>query len=269
MQRSTFNSKPLRLALVLMVPILLPESFVLTTFAQTATPIAEATAVGRLDSGIYRVYATREGLVGGWTTSNHEIVENDFFVALPACTPSNCPEGAPRGTMTDCGDKCYVKVTNPENHKCRVEPIKDTGPWFTVDDWWNPEKTRYLNTLPSTSPKLPQGLPAAEAALDGQDVGYGVNRSGIGFDNTHEIYDRPQREVGNRAAIDLADGTWWNLELVAEDTIGTHVVVHMLWQTGEDPYAAALSCGHKLNTPGDVPSRASPVASPVAATPGT
>jgi hypothetical protein len=169
--------------------------------------------------------------------------------------------------MTDCGNSCYVKVINPENEKCRVEPIRDTGPWFTVDDWWNPEKTRHLNTLPSTSPRLPQGLPAAEAARDGQDVGFGVSSAGTGFDNTHQIYDRPRREVGNRAAIDLADGTWWNLELVAEDTIGTHVVVHMLWQTGEDPYAAAVGCGHKLNAPGEVPPRATPVASPIPTTP--
>ncbi len=250
------------LMLLLLLTILPPTSSPRETAAQPAT------TVGRIDQGVYRVYATREGLVGGWTTSNRQIIENDFFVALPACTPSNCPEGAPRGTMTNCGDSCYVKVTNPAQDKCRVEPIRDTGPWFTVDDWWNPEKIRYLNTMPSTSPKLPQGYPAAEAASDGQDVGYGVGPSGIGYDNTHQIYGRPHREVGNRAAIDLADGTWWNLELVAEDTVGARVVVEMLWQTGEDPYTAAVNCGHKLNTPGDIPAWVSPVASPAPPDPG-
>jgi hypothetical protein len=267
MRRCYHRSTTILLAISVVLPLLFPTTISSHSLAQSATPADPQEPVGRLEQGVYRVYATREGLVGGWTTANHEIVENDFFVALPACTPANCPEGAPRGTLSDCQDKCYVKITNPATDKCRVEPIKDTGPWFTVDDWWNPEKVRFLNTLPSTSPRLPQGFPAAEAARDGQDVGFGVSSSGIGFDNTHQIYDRPAREVGNRAAIDLADGTWWNLELVADDTIGTYVVVDMLWQTGEDPYVAATGCGHKLNTPGEVPPQATPVASPVSATP--
>src|SRR5690606_29734910 len=106
--------------------------------------------------GTYYVYATREGLVGGTTSSGYRIVENDFFVSLPACTPQNCPRGATWGHMTQCGSRCYVRVLDPVTNQCRVEPIKDIGPWFTVDDWWNPTETRYLNTLASNPNTLPQ-----------------------------------------------------------------------------------------------------------------
>ena len=205
----------------------------------------------KVGEGVYYVYATREGLVGGWTSSGHQIVENDFFVALPACTPQNCPRGASRGTMTNCGSKCYVKVVNPVTNQCRVEPIKDLGPWFTVDDWWNPTEVRHLNTLTSNPQALPQGYTAADAARDGLDVGFGIASNGIGMDNTGQLPNRVMRAVGNRAAIDLADGTWHNLQLTSTDRIGARIYVHMLWQTGGDPAAEAQNCGHQLNQRGD------------------
>ena len=204
-----------------------------------------------VDEGVYYVYATREGLVGGWTSSGHQIVPNDFFVSLPACTPQNCPRGATRGQMTNCGSFCYVKVVNPSNNRCRVEPIKDIGPWFTVDDWWNPTETRYVNNLSSNPQDLPQGYTASDAARDGLDVGYGRSQAGIGHDDTFQMPNRVLRQVGNRAAIDLADGTWYNLGMTAPDRIGNRVFVHMLWQTGESPVDAAARCGHPLNQRGN------------------
>ncbi len=200
--------------------------------------------------GTYYVYATREGLVGGTTSSGHRIVENDFFVSLPACTPQNCPRGATRGNMTQCGSSCYVRVLNPVTNQCRVEPIKDIGPWFTVDDWWNPTETRYLNSLSTNPNTLPQGYTGSDAARDGLDVGYGRSSSGIGRDNTHQLVNRGPRAVGNRAAIDLADGTWRNLRLTSPDSIGSRVFVTLLWQSGGNPASEAAACGHQLNQRG-------------------
>ncbi len=211
---------------------------------------ADPLPTSMVGQGTYYVYATREGLVGGTTSSGHRIVENDFFVSLPACTPQNCPRGATWGNMTQCGSRCYVRVLNPVTNQCRVEPIKDIGPWFTVDDWWNPTETRYLNTLPTNPNILPQGYTASDAARDGLDVGYGRAGSGIGRDNTHQLANRGPRAVGNRAAIDLADGTWRNLRLTSPDTIGSRVFVTLLWQSGGDPASEAAACGHPLNQRG-------------------
>lgn len=235
--------------------LVLITSLIMLLSSISLPPASESAAqaglpTSKVAEGIYYVYATREGLVGGWTSGGHQIVENDFFVALPSCTPQNCPRGATRGNMTNCGSKCYVKVVNPVTNLCRVEPIKDVGPWFTVDDWWNPTNVRYLNTLSTNPQTLPQGYTAADAARDGLNVGYGIASNGIGIDNTLEIGNRPPRAVGNRAAIDLADGTWRNLQLTSPDTIGSRIYVHMLWQTGGDPAAEALTCGHQLNQPG-------------------
>lgn len=201
---------------------------------------------GRIGEGEYSTFATRIGLVGNTTSSGYVIRERDFFVALPACTPTNCPGGPYWGGMTNCGSRCYVKIVNPQSNACRVEPILDTGPWFRVDDWWNPTGQRYLNALASNPSDLPQGYTGASAARDGYNVGYGVGPSGIGYDDTGTGGSRPVRQVGNRAAIDLADGTWQALNL-ASDGVGAQVRVEMLWQTGGDPTAQAQACGHQIN----------------------
>lgn len=220
-------------------------------FSVTTTPAAGTTS--RVSEGVYNVYATREGLVGGTTSSGHRIVTDDYFVSLPACTTTNCPGGPYWGNMTNCGSKCYIKVVNPQTNSCRVEPILDTGPWFRVDDWWNSTSTRYLNSLASNPNRLAQGYTGADAARNGLDVGYGVSANGIGHDDTGTSAGRPIREVGNRSAIDIADGTWKNLGLTS-DGIGSRVTVHMLWQTGADPAVQAQACGHPLNQrPGQDP----------------
>lgn len=214
----------------------------------TATYTVERPAgqSSRISEGVYSVYATRIGLIGNSTSSGHVIREGDFFVALPACTHTNCPGGPYWGNMTNCGNKCYVKIVNPQTNACRVEPILDVGPWFRVDDWWNPTGQRYLNTLPSNPSDLVQGYTGSQAARDGYNVGYGVGPSGIGYDDTGSQGTRPLRQVGNRAAIDLADGTWRSLNLASDGT-GAPIRVELLWQTGADPASQSQACGHPVN----------------------
>ena len=63
----------------------------------TATAPFQVTAAGAvlpggtvLGPGTYRITGTREGLVGGTTSSGHVIVPDDHFVSLPACTATSC-----------------------------------------------------------------------------------------------------------------------------------------------------------------------------------
>jgi hypothetical protein len=206
-------------------------------FAVTSTGAIVGGAV--LGIGTYQVTGTREGLVGGTTSNGHVIVENDHFVSLPACTPSNCPwlaggsTSPTLGYITDCGDACFVRVTNPATGICRVEPIFDVGPWFTNDNWWEPTERRNLNNLPGTVNILAQGYPGTDAARDGLNVGYGLS-NGIGISNVGY-------ETGNRAAIDIADGTWVDIGFAYGAGIGT-VIVSMMWQTGEDVAVARQAC---------------------------
>jgi hypothetical protein len=193
--------------------------------------------------GSYRITATREGLVGGTTSSGHVIVPYDHFVSLPACTATSCPWLTPGvrhdrwGLRVECGTRCYVRVKNAATGICSVAPIYDVGPWFTNDDWWNPASSRILNTLPTTKTKLPQGYTGADAARDGVDVGYGKAPSGIGISNKGY-------EVGNRASLDIADGTWVDLGIAMSAGIAPNgIIATMLWQSGEDPLTAARACG--------------------------
>lgn len=199
-------------------------------------------------NGTFVVNATREGLVGGTTSSGHVIQQLDRFVSLPACTASSCPWLTPGvahamwGVRTECGSACYVRIVNPANNRCVVAPIEDTGPWFTQDDWWNPTSSRFLNTL-STNPNiLRQGYPGAQAARDGLDVGYGIAPSGIGISNK-------QYEVGNASAIDIGDGSWVDLGFNIAGASAGGVTVTMLWQSGENPNAAAQACGQSSANP--------------------
>src|SRR5947209_5884155 len=68
----------------------------------------------------YRIYATREGLVGGRTSNGHIITSRDHFCALPSTTVVNC-------------NGCYTYTVNIRNvSNGRVVnnvPIWDVGPW--------------------------------------------------------------------------------------------------------------------------------------------
>ncbi|OLT13396.1 hypothetical protein BJF78_03490 [Pseudonocardia sp. CNS-139] len=145
----------------------------------------------------YRVFATREGLVGGTTANGHVITPRDHFVALPSRRAL-----APRDTSD-----YSVKVCAPTG-RCAFAPVWDVGPWNTRDDYWNPGPTR------QQWGDLPQGVPQAQAAHEG---GYNGGR------------DQYNRRVANPAGIDLGDGMFW-------DALGltgnAWVTVDYLWTGG-------------------------------------
>ncbi|RLP97220.1 hypothetical protein EAD96_30160 [Micromonospora sp. BL1] len=143
----------------------------------------------------YRVYATREGLVGGTTANGHVIVSRDHFVALPSARGL-----APKNT----GDYT-VRVCTTTRSRCEYAPVWDIGPWNTRDDYWNPSSTREMWK------DLPQGRPEAQAAYQS---GYNGGRDQFG------------RTVGSPAGIDLADGTFWDGLLLTDNA---WVDVAYLW----------------------------------------
>ena len=76
----------------------------------------------------YRVYATREGLVGGTTANGHIIVSRDHFCALPSGTTLNA-----KGAYT-----YTVSIRNPANGRVASNvPQWDIGPWNTHDNYWH------------------------------------------------------------------------------------------------------------------------------------
>ncbi|MFD7312866.1 hypothetical protein [Streptomyces sp. NPDC059883] len=143
-----------------------------------------------------RVFATREGLVGGTTANGHVIQPNDHFVALPSR----------RGLSPNGSGQYSVQVCGPA--RCETAPVWDVGPWNTRDDHWNPSSVR------ESFQDLPQGKPEAQAAYE---TGYngGLDASG--------------RRVLNPAGIDLADGTFANIGL----TDNGWVTVTYLWTGGQ------------------------------------
>lgn len=154
----------------------------------------------------YRIFATREGLVGYTTANGHVIKPRDRFVALPSWSVLS-----PKGT-----DKFRVRLTY--NGRTVVAPVWDVGPWNTRDDYWSPNR-RYGD--------LPVGKPMAEAArLDGYNGGR----------------DERGRRILLPNGIDIADGTFWDdLGMTRDDW----VEVTFLW-LGSDPgpgNAVAISPG--------------------------
>jgi hypothetical protein len=128
----------------------------------------------------YRVFATREGLVGGTTANGHVITARDHFVALPSR----------RGLAArNAGDYTVKVCTTSGTLRCEYAPVWDVGPWNTTDDYWNPPATR------QSWKDLPQGRPEAQAAYQ---------------NNYNGGKDQFGRTVANPAGIDLADGTFWD-----------------------------------------------------------
>jgi hypothetical protein len=149
----------------------------------------------------YRVFATREGLVGGTTANGHVITENDQFVALPSGTAL---DGDGKGDYS-------VRLCTPAG-RCATVPVWDIGPWNTDDDYWNaaPPRKNFAD--------VPQGTPEAQAAY---------------ADHYHDGEDGFGRTVRNPAGIDVADGTFHALGL--DDN--AYVTVDYLWtgRAGEAP----------------------------------
>ncbi|NMO22670.1 golvesin C-terminal-like domain-containing protein [Pyxidicoccus fallax] len=126
----------------------------------------------------YRIYATREGLVGGTTANGHVIKSYDRFVALPSR----------RALASNGGSEYQVRVCYSKTAKCTTTSVWDVGPWNTKDDYWNPSSIREMWK------NLPQGKPEAQAAYqDGYNGGL----------------DQFGRRPSNPAGIDIADGSFW------------------------------------------------------------
>ncbi len=163
----------------------------------------------------YRIYATREGLVGQMTANGHIIQPQDRFVALPSWSVL-----APAGS-----DKFRVRVT----YKGRsvVVPVWDVGPWNTKDDYWSSER-RYSD--------LPVGQPMAEAAYL-HDYNGGLDERG--------------RRIRSPNGIDIADGTFLDdLQMNRDDW----VEVSFLW-LGADPGPGAAVTVNPPRVPTPAPPR--------------
>ncbi|MCL2731971.1 MAG: SH3 domain-containing protein [Actinomycetia bacterium] len=141
------------------------------------TPQAAAPQAAPMTSVTYRVFATREGLVGGTTANGHVIASRDHFVALPS------------RRLLDANGSTTYQVRVCHGSRCETAPIWDVGPWNTTDDYWNPSGVR------ESWGDLPQGTPEAQAAYQN------------GYNGGHDQFGRA---VANPAGIDLADGTFWD-----------------------------------------------------------
>lgn len=170
----------------------------------------EAAPTGVADS--YRVFATREGLVGGTTANGHVITSRDHFVALPSR----------RGLSSKDSGSYSVRVCAESTGRCAYAPVWDVGPWNTTDDYWNGGETR------QSWSDLPQGRPQAQAAY--QDD-YNRGRDGFG------------RQVANPAGIDLGDGTFWDAVGLTDNAWTT---VTYLW-TGDGPQGVVRTKNGPLN----------------------
>jgi hypothetical protein len=171
----------------------------LTLTAYPAPPGVTAAAPRRTLS--YRVFATREGLVGGTTANGHVIAKNDLFVALPSRRALS-----PRNTA-DYSVKVCASPT-----RCVFAPVWDVGPWNTRDDYWNPGSKRQMWR------DLPQGMPESQAA---KQKGYNHGKDQYG------------RKVRNLAGIDLSNALFWGALGLKDNS---WVTVDYLW-TGNSPLA--------------------------------
>ncbi|MGK5444923.1 hypothetical protein ACSNN7_24280 [Micromonospora sp. URMC 105] len=147
---------------------------------------------------VFRVYATRVGLVGEQTANGRIIRPRDHFVALPSR----------RGLAPLNSGDYTVRVCTTSGSRCEYAPVWDVGPWNTRDDYWNPSAVR------ENWKDLPQGRPQAQAAYQS---GYNGGRDQFG------------RTVLNPAGIDLADGTFADGLLLTDNA---WVDVAYLWTGG-------------------------------------
>jgi hypothetical protein len=170
----------------------------------------EAAPDGVADS--YKVFATREGLVGGTTANGHVITRRDHFVALPSR----------RGLSSKDSGSYSVRVCAESTGRCAYAPVWDVGPWNTTDDYWNGGETR------QSWSDLPEGLPQAQAAYQDDH-----NRGRDGFG----------RQVANPAGIDLGDGTFWDAVGLTNNAWTT---VTYLW-TGDGPRGVVRTRNGPLN----------------------
>ena len=122
-----------------------------------------------------RLYATRQGMVGRVTSNGHRIVERDRFAALPSKKALNPLDG-----------KDYQLEVEYKGKKVTV-PVWDVGPWNVKDNFWDSPREMFND--------LPRFTPQVHAAF---------------FNNYNNGNDQFGRPVLYPAAIDLADGTFWD-----------------------------------------------------------
>ncbi|WP_433800506.1 hypothetical protein [Actinomycetospora sp. CA-084318] len=172
----------------------------------------------------YRVFATREGLVGGTTANGHVITEDDQFVALPS-----------RRALDADGKGDYSVRICTDAGRCATVPVWDVGPWNTDDDYWNAAPPR------QNWGDLAQGLPQAQAAYS---------------DHYHGGQDGFGRSVRNPAGIDLGDGVFHALGLQDNGW----VTVDYLWtgRSGEAPADVHLATADQPATVRSAPASGAP-----------
>ena len=207
---------------IVAVSLLLMTAFA----AQLGAPsYAHALALGK---GKYEltgsVFGTDlDGLVGEETSNGRRVRPFDRMVALPACTESSCPwlslNSGPDdefGAQTACAESdglCWVQIISPETGICAVAPVIDRGPLFVRDNWWGLKSERTY--------RYNRGIPAAEIALQGVDLGFGEGMSDSGFDIANDYT--------YASAIDLGAGTWVDLGLDPDQGVAD-LQVKLLWQ---------------------------------------
>ena len=178
----------------------------LTLTAHTAA--RNEAAAAKREPRRHRVFATREGLVGGTTANGHVVTERDLFVALPsrrALSPRDSSDYA-------------VKVCAPTG-RCAFAPVWDVGPWNTRDDYWNPSRQARGRggTCPAgcrrRRPRSRTATTAARTSSDGPSL--------------------------NPAGIDLADGMFWDALGLKDNA---WVTVDYLW-TGDSPLGTVRADG--------------------------
>ncbi|MBI2755200.1 MAG: hypothetical protein HYX52_00665 [Chloroflexi bacterium] len=188
--------------------------------AQTAAAVQDANPT-------VRVWATREGLVGGRTANGRRIVERDRFVALPS-----------RRVLAKDGTKDY-QVKLSYNGRTATAPVYDVGPWNTQDNYWDLPASR------DVFKDLPRFVPQAWAAWK---------------DNHNGGRDQFGRWVSFPASIDIADGTFWDdLGMKTSDWVD----VTFLWVNAASPVAPATNPKVAVKpAPAGVPSPAGPATQP-------
>lgn len=167
--------------------------------------IASASPAQATPPPTYKVYATREGLVGGRTANGHIIKPRDRFVSLPSWS-----------SLNDLGKQDYmVKITTPSG-KTATAPVMDVGPWNFKDNYWHNPRFEFKD--------LPVGVPQAEKAY---------------FEKHNGGYNENGSWVGNPSGIDIGDGTYWD-DLDLEGASAGRVDVTFLWE-GTAPPAAGIT----------------------------
>lgn len=175
-----------------------PYLLLLVLLALSAQPAAPLPAIAwqQADAPTFRVFATREGLVGHVTANGHIIQPHDHFVALPSW----------KVLCSYQGSEYQVRITY--KGRTTIAPVWDVGPWNTNDEYWTRERRFYTD--------LPVGVPMAQAAYM------------QGYNGGLDMYGR---RISNPNGIDIADGTFWDaLGMTRNDW----VEVSFLWM-GRDP----------------------------------